>query len=67
MTPEDFQMVDNVIHNAMATAAKVFVGMREGHVTKETGCKFLAVLQEEAVKLVIESCRANLSPKPSDN
>ena len=67
MTPEDFKTVDNVVHNAMATAAQVFMGIKTGEVDRHVGCKFLAVLQEEAVKMVIETCRANLNPKPSDN
>jgi hypothetical protein len=67
MTAEDRAMVDNIVHNAMATAAQVFVGMHTGKVSKEVGVKFLAVLQTEAVKLVIETCRANLNAKPSDN
>jgi len=67
MTDEDKAMVDNVIHNAMATAATVIMGMKAGEVDRDTGIKFLAILQVEAVKLVIETCRANLNAKPSDN
>jgi len=67
MTDEDKAVVDNIIHNAMATAATVMMGMNAGEVSREVGVKFLAVLQIEAVKLVIETCRANLNSKPSDN
>lgn len=67
MTDEAKSEVDNIIHNAMATAATVMMGMQTGQVSKEIGVKFLAVLQVEAVKLVIETCRANLTPVPSSN
>jgi hypothetical protein len=67
MTAEDRAKVDTVIHNAMSTAATLMLGMKSGELNREVGIKLLAVIQIETVNLVIETCRASLTPVPSSN